>query len=79
MSNIDGEQIGKQTSTTSEAGAREGCVISMANIRSAISEFVPSLSDEERARYELLYKNFVQSRGGQFVDASKAEKKVTHA
>lgn len=66
-------------SDSASLNSNEASVITLTNIRTALKEFQPSLSEQECARYSALYSNFVQSRGGQFVDISKGEKKVTHA
>eukprot|EP01126_Amoeba_proteus_P007243 TRINITY_DN12586_c0_g1_i2.p1 TRINITY_DN12586_c0_g1~~TRINITY_DN12586_c0_g1_i2.p1 ORF type:complete len:110 (-),score=21.99 TRINITY_DN12586_c0_g1_i2:265-594(-) len=61
---------------TSTPIAEKKCVITETDFLEALSGFNPSLTPNERLRYERIYSTFISSRGGDFADLSGPKKQT---
>jgi peroxin-1 len=52
-------------------------ILEMSHVMKSLDDFSPSISANEHKRYNLLYNQFIQSRGGDFVDTANMTKKQT--
>jgi peroxin-1 len=75
--NIFGADKYSQPSSQSKKGNTSFPILEMSHVLKSLDDFSPSISDSEHKRYNLLYNQFIQSRGGDFVDTANMTKKQT--